>query len=555
MGKKSTPTPPPAPDYVGAARETAAADLEAARYQTTANRVDQYTPWGSLTYKQDPSNPDKWTQTETLTPEAQRALDAQLAIQQGRSDQANSMLDRVKNSYAQDFNPTRLNSYLAGINPVDQSSVGRAGAFSSNSPVNTNVAGALAGVQGQIQNAPIASSYTSGIPGVSTSARPYLRNVSAVNQSAPGFNSDLTQGARAAWDSQMALLAPELERARTQQSNALQLQGLNPGSEAFNNASSQLNTDQARQLNSLAASSVMTGNDIANRNYASQLAGFQAGNAAQNQAFGQGMGVFGAENDARTTALNNALAQYKGDLTGLGFMNDARNTAFAQGLQQFQAGNEAQGQNFRQDLAGYQAALEGLRTNAALQQAQNAAQNQAYAQALQNYSTNWQQEQTLRNLPLNELNALLTGQQVANPEFQSYNQQRASGGADILGATNMAGDYASDLYNVQAQQASANRQATASMLGSVAGLGMLKFSDERLKKDIEKVGETEGGTNVYSWEWNKKGKALDSEDAYDWEYSKKGGGKRYLGVIAQENPEATVKHPSGYLMVDYSKIK
>lgn len=555
MGKKSTPAPPPAPDYVGAAKATAASDLEAARYQTTANRVDQYTPWGSLTYQRDPNNPDKWSQTESLTPEAQRALDAQLAIQQGRSDQANSMLDRVKNSYSQDFNPTRLSSYLSNVPGVDTSSVGRAGSFGTDSNVNTNVAGAVAGVQGQIQNAPVASMYTSGIPGVSTSASPYLSGVAGVNQTGPTFNADLSQGARAAWDSQMALLSPELERARTQQSNALQLQGLNPGSEAFNNASSQLNTDQARQLNALAGQSVLTGNEIANRNYASQLSGFQAGNQAQNQAFSQGLGVFGAENDARTAALNNQLARYQGDLSGLGFMNDARNTAFGQGLQQFLAGNQAQGQNFSQDLAGYQAGLEGLRTNAALQGAQNTAQNQAYAQALQNYATNWQQEQTLRNMPLNELNALLTGAQVQNPDFENYNAQRASGGADLLGATNMAGDYASDIYNVQAQQASANRQATASMIGSVAGLGMMKFSDERLKKDVEKVGETDGGTNIYSWEWNKKGKELN-DGAYDWEHSKKGGaGKRYLGVLAQENPEATVKHPSGYLMVDYSKIK
>jgi len=43
MGK-STPAPPPAPDYAGAAQQTAQGNLEAARATATANRVNQYTP-------------------------------------------------------------------------------------------------------------------------------------------------------------------------------------------------------------------------------------------------------------------------------------------------------------------------------------------------------------------------------------------------------------------------------------------------------------------------------------------------------------------------------
>jgi len=47
MGKQS---PPPAPDYTGAAQATAAGNLEAAKYATAANRVNQYGPSGSLVY-------------------------------------------------------------------------------------------------------------------------------------------------------------------------------------------------------------------------------------------------------------------------------------------------------------------------------------------------------------------------------------------------------------------------------------------------------------------------------------------------------------------------
>ena len=48
-GKSSAP---PAPDYTAAANATAAGNLEAAKYTTQANRVNQVTPYGNLTYTQ-----------------------------------------------------------------------------------------------------------------------------------------------------------------------------------------------------------------------------------------------------------------------------------------------------------------------------------------------------------------------------------------------------------------------------------------------------------------------------------------------------------------------
>lgn len=43
-------SPPPSPDYAGAAKATAEGNLEAARYTTEANRINQYTPYGSIEY-------------------------------------------------------------------------------------------------------------------------------------------------------------------------------------------------------------------------------------------------------------------------------------------------------------------------------------------------------------------------------------------------------------------------------------------------------------------------------------------------------------------------
>lgn len=50
MGGKSDA--PAAPDYVGQANATAAGNLQAARAQTSANRMDQVTPYGSIKYTQ-----------------------------------------------------------------------------------------------------------------------------------------------------------------------------------------------------------------------------------------------------------------------------------------------------------------------------------------------------------------------------------------------------------------------------------------------------------------------------------------------------------------------
>ena len=65
---------PPPPDYAAAARETAQGNLDMARAATAANRVNQITPYGSLTYKQtgtDQYGNPTWTSTQELAPAQQ----------------------------------------------------------------------------------------------------------------------------------------------------------------------------------------------------------------------------------------------------------------------------------------------------------------------------------------------------------------------------------------------------------------------------------------------------------------------------------------------------
>jgi hypothetical protein len=45
-----SPSTPAAPDYTGAATQTAAGNLENLKYQTQANRPTQVTPWGTSSW-------------------------------------------------------------------------------------------------------------------------------------------------------------------------------------------------------------------------------------------------------------------------------------------------------------------------------------------------------------------------------------------------------------------------------------------------------------------------------------------------------------------------
>ena len=87
---------PPAPDYTGAAQATAAGNLEAARATAAANRVNQYTPYGSLVYA--PTTEDKFGNqlyqvTQTLSPAEQQKLDLSNKLESGLLGTAQTGLD------------------------------------------------------------------------------------------------------------------------------------------------------------------------------------------------------------------------------------------------------------------------------------------------------------------------------------------------------------------------------------------------------------------------------------------------------------------------------
>lgn len=142
-----------------------------------------------------------------------------------------------------------------------------------------------------------------------------------------------------------------------------------------------------------------------------------------------------------------------------------------------------------------------------------------------------------RQTPLNEINALLSGSQIQNQfAYPGVAPAAAPVPPPVFAATNAAGQYGTDVYNAQAQQR-ANTQQGLFGLGQ-AGMMALAMSDRRLKSNIVRVGTHPLGIGLYEY------------DIF---------GHRERGVMADEvaqvRPYAVMRHPSGYFMVDYGRLR
>lgn len=109
---------PPPPDYTAAANATAAGNLEAAKQATLANRVNQYTPYGNLTYSANPNG--TWNQYTNLNSTGQGLLDQQNKTSMGLAglqDNATARVGASMNSAMPSaYDPTQAsNSATANI--------------------------------------------------------------------------------------------------------------------------------------------------------------------------------------------------------------------------------------------------------------------------------------------------------------------------------------------------------------------------------------------------------------------------------------------------------
>jgi hypothetical protein len=269
----------------------------------------------------------------------------------------------------------------------------------------------------------------------------------------------------------MERMRPVHDYQQSQLETKLANQGFVQGSDAYNRALTELNQRQAgERFNALDQSG----------NEAQRLYNMQMGTAQQG---------------------------YNQNLQAAQFQNQALGQASALDLANMQAGNQAMSQQY------------GL--NQQYADAQNRLRQQAIAEQMQR-----------RGMSLNEMNALLSGQQVAMPTMPSFAPASKAETPNLVGA--MQGTYDAQLGAYNADQAAfGNLLSAGAQLGSTA----MMFSDRRLKSNIKRVGTHPIGVGIY-------------------DYTMMGVAQR--GVIAQEvakvRPDLVKRHANGYLMVNYGGL-
>lgn len=212
----------------------------------------------------------------------------------------------------------------------------------------------------------------------------------------------------------------------------------------------------------------------------------------------------------------------------------------------FDKGQSAQAQIYNQGLASNQNAFGQASAQA---QFHNAAQAQEFGQgvtnaALQNQgrSQSINEQNYLRQQPLNELNALRTGSQVSAPQFGSTPQGNVQG-ADIASMYN--NQYQGQLAAYNGQVASNNQLTSGMFQLGAAGIAAMAGSDRSIKQNIVQVGMRPDGIGIYEFEYKPEFKGM-------W------GAGRFRGVMADEvdrvMPHAVARHPDGYAMVNYGVL-
>jgi hypothetical protein len=518
---------PPPPDYAAAAKETASGNLEAARYATNANRINQVTPYGSLNYNYTPQYDAEgketgagWTQTMNLTPQAQATLDKQMALSNQYADAATTGFGNIKGLME---NPNIDISGMPQMRGIDMSQV------SGVRRLNPMMSGG--GQEGSddssFGNIRQLNSVGGGV-GINTSNLNDIRGLNAEGLQSvrqlglDGLPQAPINAGQTAQDALFSRMNPSLARDDEALRTRLANQGIQLGSSAYNREM-ELAGQRANDMR-LQAAAQGIGLDQAARNAAfgerKDLSAFDQG--LNQQQFGQRQAMTNADLTQRNQLFGENQAQ-----AAMGLQSQAQQFAQNQAMSNFdlQRNNQAFAQNqaasnFDLNLANQQF---GQQQNLASMSGQQ--RNQALQEAF-----------ALQSRPLDLVNALRTGAQVQNPQFNSFAQQETTTGPNMTQAAQLGYEGQMGLFN--AKQAEKEMMINAGM--QAAGM----FSDRRMKENIIKVGALDNGLNLYKFDYKPEFKEL-------------AGHGSYIGVMADEAkviPDAVIRQTNGYDMVDYSKI-
>jgi hypothetical protein len=153
-----------------------------------------------------------------------------------------------------------------------------------------------------------------------------------------------------------------------------------------------------------------------------------------------------------------------------------------------------------------------------------------------------QEQAYLRNEPLNTLSAVRTGAQVQGPQFVNSFNQATTGGADILGASQMG-------YNAQMGDFNQKQAAQQNFNQGLMGLGAagIMASDIRMKENIKQIAWMPNGLPVYTYEYKD-----------EFKNHPLAGHGTHTGVMAHEveamYPNAVITLNNGYKAVDYGQL-
>lgn len=333
MGGKSSAPPPP--DYAAAAQATAAGNANAAQVTNYANRVNQITPQGNVTFTPnvvghtaagDPLT--QWTQTTTLSPEQQALYNQNQAINQQLGNVAQQGVGYVQNA---------LNSPLASPGQAVGSVPVTAAASNAGQIITDAGANRMANLTAQ-------------------------NNANQIQTSVNSPELLQQQVTDAIYRQQQQYLDPQFQQSQDALTSQLANQGITQGSQAYDTAMKNAALQRQQAYSNAQMNAIQGGVGAASTLFGNQLAAGQFGNQALGQQFGQGVTLNQLAN--QIAAQNNQT-----NLANAGFTN------------------QALGQQFGQNQSAAEQAFQQQMQNAALQ---NAAmqQNFSNAQTLQNNPLN-----------------------------------------------------------------------------------------------------------------------------------------------------------------------
>jgi len=552
MGKSAAA--PPTPDYVGAAKEQGTQNLAAAKQSNLMSNPNMYTPFGNqtVTYSSptfdqssydaalskynagtvdrnrfmrqgnpegdtttggtyfdqagfDAANAARGaapsreayttgggvpTVTQTLNPQAQQTLDAQMRVQTALANLGQTGAANAQNVLNTPFSPNlpAIQSSIApseglryaaapagdilksmyGYNPVNVSDVQTGlkaddyGLAQANTQANTY------GLAGGIN----ANQY-----GLAQGYAPLQTSLNTSNLTQMPTNAGIT-----AQQAILSRLNPTIEAGDTSFKQALANQGLAPGTEAFDAAmrnreasKNDLYNQAALQGINIDMSARQQGlnelNTLGTFGNQAQLSKAGLYNSAVAQNFGQGLNAAQLQNAAIGQNFNQGV-------TANQLYNSVVGQNFGQGLTAQQANNAAQSQQFGQNLNASQfvnaAQEQQYQQNLLDAQLANAAQQQQYGQNLNNAQFNNQavqqslaQHSALRAQPLNEILGLMGGSQIQLPQFQGYQGAQVAPAPTFAGAQ-AQGQNAMQNYGIQQAGANAGMQGVTSLASAAA---------------------------------------------------------------------------------------